>query len=124
MKLKDLWKIGVRNIFSSPMRSLLTVLGIAIGIGAILAVFTLGEAGRNQVRQEMGRLGIDRVWLTAAGAENLRQGDGAYLEEKLGHVDTYQKYMTVDVGCVQKSAAAVLFACSKRYLDICSAVLL
>ena len=66
MKRYDFWKLSLLNIFAAPARSVLTVLGMAIGIGAILAVITLGDAGRAQVKSEMTRLGIDRVWLTAA----------------------------------------------------------
>lgn len=121
MKIRDLWKIGVRNIFASPMRSLLTVLGIAIGIGAILAVFTLGEAGRNQVRQEMGRLGIDRVWLTASGEGTLRQGDGAFLEKELGVPATEQVYAPVEVRLGQRQAEGVLLACGRGYPELGSA---
>lgn len=115
MKIRDLWKIGIRNIFASPMRSLLTVLGIAIGIGAILAVFTLGEAGRNQVRQEMTRLGIDRVWLTASGGDGLRQGDGAFLTKEMGIPATEQVYAPVAVGLGGKKADGILLACGQEY---------
>lgn len=66
MKRLDLWKLSVRNVFSVPVRSLLTVLGFAIGVAAILAVLTLGEAGREQVQSEMGRLGVDRIWVAEA----------------------------------------------------------
>ena len=50
MKWRDQWQLSFRNIFSAPVRSLLTVLGMSIGIGAILAVLTLGTEpgqGRN-----------------------------------------------------------------------------
>ena len=85
MKWREQWRFSFRNLFAAPMRSLLTVLGMSIGIGAILAVLTLGTAGRDQVRAEMTRLGIDRVWLTAARSEEpLMRGDGALLERELG----------------------------------------
>ena len=48
MKRFDLWKLSLLNVFSCPVRSILTVLGFAIGVAAILAVLTLGEAGREQ----------------------------------------------------------------------------
>lgn len=41
MKRYDFWKLSLLNIFAAPARSVLTVLGMAIGIGAILAVITL-----------------------------------------------------------------------------------
>ena len=53
--------MGLQTISAAPARSILTTLGMAIGIAAVLAVITLGEAGRAQVDSEMRRLGIDRV---------------------------------------------------------------
>lgn len=84
MKRFDLWKLSLLNVFSSPVRSFLTVLGFSIGVAAILAVLTLGEAGRVQVQSEMGRLGIDRIWLTAAGDGLLERGTGEWLKETTG----------------------------------------
>ena len=45
MKWRDQWQLSFRNIFSAPVRSLLTVLGMSIGIGAILAVSDAGHGG-------------------------------------------------------------------------------
>ena len=84
MKRYDFWKLSLLNIFAAPARSVLTVLGMAIGIGAILAVITLGDAGRAQVKSEMARLGIDRVWLTASEGQTLRHGDAQLLSSDAG----------------------------------------
>ena len=65
MKLRDAAHLAFVNIFQTPMRSILTVLGLAIGIGAILTVMTLGNAGQSQVETEIARLGVDKVWITA-----------------------------------------------------------
>ena len=54
VKRYDFWKLSLLNIFAAPARSVLTVLGMAIGIGAILAVITLGDAGRAQVTKRDG----------------------------------------------------------------------
>lgn len=71
MKLRDAAHLAWINIFQTPMRSVLTVLGLAIGIGAILTVMTLGNAGQSQVEVEIARLGVDKVWITAKHQSNL-----------------------------------------------------
>lgn len=71
MKLRDAAQLAWVNIFQTPMRSILTVLGLAIGIGAILTVMTLGNAGQSQVEIEIARLGVDKVWITAKHQSNL-----------------------------------------------------
>ena len=112
MKWRDQWQLSFRNIFSAPVRSLLTVLGMSIGIGAILAVLTLGTAGRNQVRAEMTRLGIDRVWLTAACQEEpLMRGDGALLKRELKVAAAEQLTVPVKIAVGDKESETLLVGC-------------
>lgn len=112
MKWRDQWQLSFRNIFSAPVRSLLTVLGMSIGIGAILAVLTLGTAGRNQVRAEMTRLGIDRVWLTAARQEEpLMRGDGALLKRELKFAAAEQLTVPVKIAVGDKESETLLVGC-------------
>ena len=112
MKWRDQWQLSFRNIFAAPVRSLLTVLGMSIGIGAILAVLTLGTAGRNQVRAEMTRLGIDRVWLTAARQEEpLMRGDSALLNRELKVAAAEQLTVPVKIAVGDKESETLLVGC-------------
>ncbi len=116
MERIELWKLGVRNVVSSLLRSLLTVLGLAIGIGAILAVLSLGDAGQAQVRSEMTRLGIDKVWLTAAEGSVLQVGDGAWLTEQTGFQANELIYVPATVYAGEHSALVNVVGCDEQYL--------
>ena len=118
MKRYDFWKLSLLNIFAAPARSVLTVLGMAIGIGAILAVITLGDAGRAQVKSEMTRLGIDRVWLTAAEGETLRHGDAQLLASALDATATEQVYAPATARAGRRVESCVLVGCSREYMDL------
>lgn len=119
MKWRDQWQLSFRNIFAAPVRSLLTVLGMSIGIGAILAVLTLGTAGRNQVRAEMTRLGIDRVWLTAARQEEpLMRGDGALLNQELKVAAAEQLTVPVKIAVGDKESETLLVGCDLACLQM------
>ena len=119
MKWRDQWQLSFRNIFAAPVRSLLTVLGMSIGIGAILAVLTLGTAGRNQVRAEMTRLGIDRVWLTAARQEEpLMRGDGALLKRELKVAAAEQLTVPVKIAVGDKESETLLVGCDLVWLQM------
>ena len=119
MKWRDQWQLSFRNIFAAPVRSLLTVLGMSIGIGAILAVLTLGTAGRNQVRAEMTRLGIDRVWLTAARQEEpLMRGDGALLKRELKVAAAEQLTVPVKIAVGDKESETLLVGCDLACLQM------
>jgi hypothetical protein len=49
------------------MRSILTVLGITIGISAVICVVAIGQAGQAQVEQQLNNLGDNFVWIEAGG---------------------------------------------------------
>lgn len=122
MKWREQWRFSFRNLFAALVRSLLTVLGMSIGIGAILAVLTLGTAGRDQVRAEMTRLGIDRVWLTAARSEEpLMRGDGALLERELGVSAAEQRVLPVKIAVGERESESALVGCSPVCLQMTGA---
>src|ERR1041384_1386674 len=59
--LREAFKALRRN----KMRSILTVLGIMIGIGAVICVVAIGEAGSEQVQEQLNNLGENFVWIEA-----------------------------------------------------------
>jgi len=79
LRLEDAAKLAVANLRKNPVRTMLTILGLGVGIGAILTVLTLGSAGQYQVEEEIARLGVDKVWVTAEEGSsvplNLRAGE-------------------------------------------------
>jgi putative ABC transport system permease protein len=51
----------------NKMRSVLTVLGITIGIAAVICVVAIGKAGQARVEQQLNNLGDSLVWVEAGG---------------------------------------------------------
>lgn len=62
------WRDAVRFAFTglkgSPVRTLLTILGLGVGVAAVLTVLTLGSDGQVRVEDEIARLGVDKVWIS------------------------------------------------------------
>lgn len=117
MKRFDLWKLSLLNVFSCPVRSLLTVLGFAIGVAAILAVLTLGDAGRKQVQSEMNRLGIDRIWVSSAGESGMMRGTGEWLEELTGTEANELVYLPAVLRSEDGTTAeTTIIGCDQGYL--------
>jgi putative ABC transport system permease protein len=56
---------SLRALFRNKMRSTLTVLGITIGIGAVICVVAIGQAGSEQVQAQLDNLGDNFVWVEA-----------------------------------------------------------
>ena len=49
--------LALRQIFRNPMRSILTVLGIVIGVAAVITMVTVGNGATQQVRDQIASLG-------------------------------------------------------------------
>ena len=77
MKVQDAMWLSATNLNKNPMRTLLTILGLGVGVAAILTVITLGAAGEVQVEREIDKLGVDKVWLTAENGSNLTPDSAA-----------------------------------------------
>src|SRR5262245_38464839 len=52
-------------LLRNKMRSVLTVLGITIGIAAVICVVAIGKAGQARVQQQLNDLGDNFVWIEA-----------------------------------------------------------
>lgn len=88
MRALDVMGLALRSVFHTPVRSALTVLGLAIGIGAIVAIAAIGDAGQREVESELGRIGVGRAWVHADAQMGtaLRRQDAALLERGLTDV--------------------------------------
>src|SRR6266404_3660580 len=69
---------AMRAIRRNKMRSSLTVLGVTIGIGAVICVVALGTAGSDRIQEQLALLGDNLVWVEAGGrnVNGVRTGTG------------------------------------------------
>ncbi len=61
------------------MRTSLTMLGITIGIGAVICTVAIGQGGSEQIQAQLDNLGDNLVWIEAGGrnVNGVRTGNGA-----------------------------------------------
>lgn len=64
MKLRDAAMLAWSTLCASPMKTLLTILGVGVGVAAVLTVRALGSAGELQVEAEIARMGVNKVWIS------------------------------------------------------------
>ena len=65
--MADLAHITLRVLARNKMRTALTMLGITIGIGAVICTVAIGEGGSQQIRDQISSLGDNMVWVEAGG---------------------------------------------------------
>jgi len=55
-------KLAAQAILRNPMRSFLTILGIVIGVAAVIAMVTIGNGTTARVTEELGKLGSNMLF--------------------------------------------------------------
>ncbi len=57
--------IALRGIFSNKLRSFLTVLGVVIGIAAVIALSSVGQGSSHMIEQQIGNMGANLLTVRA-----------------------------------------------------------
>jgi putative ABC transport system permease protein len=69
MKQKTLLKLAWASILKNKMRTLLTMLGIVIGVGAVIVMVAVGQGARSQIENSINSLGTNLI-LVLPGSTN------------------------------------------------------
>ncbi|HEV2492106.1 MAG TPA: ABC transporter permease [Terriglobia bacterium] len=107
MGFRETLRVALRALERNKMRSLLTMLGIVIGVGAVICSVAVGEGASNRVQEQIRSIGDNMVWIEAGGrnvnglrtgvrgTKSLTVGDEKAIEQQVSlvfnvspHVDT------------------------------------
>ncbi len=93
--LGNAFLLAFRQILRNPMRSLLTVLGIVIGVAAVITMVTVGNGATQAVKEQIESFGSNQLMLRkgqrlgpggAAGAPSFKLEDVEALVDQIGGV--------------------------------------
>ena len=84
--IKQSFKMSVRNIMSNKMRSFLTMLGIIIGVAAVIALVTTISGVSDYMMDEFSSMGAGSVTVSANGTA-LKQGLSEHDMEEIEAID-------------------------------------
>jgi putative ABC transport system permease protein len=79
MNPKEVIRVALRALARNKLRTILTMLGIIIGVGAVICTVAIGQGASAQVQQQIQSLG-DNIVMVFAGSVNtggVRMGNGA-----------------------------------------------
>jgi len=79
MDLLAILRIAIRALTRNKMRSLLTMLGIIIGVGAVIATVGLGQGAQQQVQNQIASMGTNLLYISSGSINKggIRLGGGA-----------------------------------------------
>lgn len=83
MQIRDLVSASYDSIRRNTTRSLLTVLGIVIGIGAVIVMLSIGQGAQGYVLNQVADLGSDQVFIAAGPADTASGPPSAFIDQTL-----------------------------------------
>ena len=79
MNLREVIRVALRALARNKMRTILTMLGIIIGVGAVICTVAIGEGAGQQVQRQIQDLGVNMLIIFAGSvnAGGMRMGSQA-----------------------------------------------
>jgi putative ABC transport system permease protein len=71
--LLEALRVALEALRANPLRSVLTTLGVVIGVAAVITLVSVGQAARTRVVGEFASLGPDLLWVLPGKAEEGQQ---------------------------------------------------
>lgn len=75
MNLTESVKSAVINVFSNKMRSILTMLGIIIGISSVIMITSVGTGFKNSISDTFSQMGIEGIKLMIKTDKEIKNSD-------------------------------------------------
>ena len=61
MNLNNLFRIAWRAILLNKTRTLLTMLGIIIGVGSVITMLAIGEGSKKSIKENISKMGTNML---------------------------------------------------------------
>lgn len=83
-------RIAITSLFANKLRSILTMLGIIIGVGAVIAMVSIGMGVREKVQSSIASLGSNLIMVSpgASSSSGVRQAAGTNITLTLKDAQT------------------------------------
>ncbi len=119
--LLENFKLALKSMVTSKMRTFLSLLGIVIGVGSVVAIMTLGESVKSSINSDMNLSGMDLVTLRNMGDNTIFDETLAYdIQNKVKGIDSISVAAigTATVRHAQESESVTLYGVSSTYGDL------
>jgi len=100
MKFRDLYQEAIIGLTANKMRSILTMLGIIIGIGSVITMISVGNGAKDQITSSIESIGSNLIAVSPGfqrntspvssgrgGAQTLTTKDAEAIAAEVSHID-------------------------------------
>jgi putative ABC transport system permease protein len=97
MKKMTLFKVATQSIVKNKLRTMLTMLGIVIGVGAVIVMVAIGNGAQSQIEKQIGNLGTNMIVITAGSTAQggASQGAGTFNRLTIADADRIKANSTL-----------------------------
>ena len=126
MKLMELVYMAMRTVLANPLRTILTMLGVIIGVGSVVALVALGNGTADQIAKQYENLGTNLLVVNVNGNGRATQLD----YNELMQFEQFPEFKTVaptmikansNIKFDRKQEKYTVIGTNDRYLDITKA---
>ena len=89
MKLTEAFQLAIKNIRGSKMRTFLTMLGIIIGIAAVIVIVGLGNGMENYMKSSFADMGTNSLMVSIKGRGSSRSVSEAQMYDLVAENPDY-----------------------------------
>jgi putative ABC transport system permease protein len=123
MKIMELVFMAMRTVLANPLRTILTMLGVIIGVGSVVTLVALGNGTSDQIAKQYENLGTNLLVVAANGNGRATQLD----YNELMRFEQFPEFKTVaptmnkpnsNIKYDRTQAAYTLIGTNDRYMEI------
>jgi len=106
--MQTFWE-ALESISANKMRSGLTVLGIVIGVGAVIAMISIGRGAENTITGSIQGIGTNLIFVFRGGSEEVRNPEPITFGDAEAIADPFQAPSVVAVAPILQGQLRVTF---------------
>ena len=78
MKIKKAFQLSLNMLIHSKLRSYLTIVGIIIGIAAVVSIIAVSQGAQKSLQDKLGNLGADILTVSPGGESKAFGAGGSF----------------------------------------------
>lgn len=94
MNFSQSFRLAIKSLLTSKMRALLTMLGIIIGVAAVIIITSLGNGMKNYMNQQFDQLGANLIQAQISGRGGGLSSRSVDPSDMYALVDKYPQYLS------------------------------
>lgn len=98
---------AIESLTANKLRSALTILGIVIGVGAVIAMLAIGTGAQNAITGSIEGIGSNLLFVVSGGSEEVRNPKPLTREDAIALMDTFQAPSVIGVAPLLQGSLAV-----------------